>query len=1075
MSDATTPPNVQQADNNADRDPVTPPTDGAAHTNQPNTQTRSPASLIDHSVDLLNRFQNEGNLNCLNESIAGLAYATDLTPAGHTTRAPLLHNLALAYFHRFMCFGEEPDIDQSISSWTQAASLTPDEHPDKLDRVNNLGNSYLQKFQRLHDPSALHSGISSFESAISLAPHDHGILPGLHNNLGSAYSLRYELLGQDPDIDQAIIHQSHSVSLTPEGHPARPGWLRNLGDSLVLRFERQGQLADINNAIDCLIQAVSQTPDDHPNRPRRLSSLGSAYERRFEHSGDISDIDEAISCHAQAISIVPEGSLEKSSSLNNLGNTYARRFSYLRGVEDLENGIRFQEEALSLCPAGDAHLFADITSNLGGLHLCRFETSGNLADLDQGIEYISRAVSVLPEDHPRKFGQLNNLAIAFRERFGVSHDKSDLDQAISLHHRVVSLVPDGHPKKHQHLGDLGNSYYERFQISESDIEDLNRAAWHQEQGLAICPENYPDRAHRLEALADTITAQFKLTQDIVSIDAVLHLLEAAAMSSLSPSVSRFRIAHKWALRLAQFNPDTSFRGWKLVMELLPNMVWVGHTVTRRYRDVANIGHIVSKAISSAITHQNYGTALEWLEEGRSIIWKQILQLRTPTDELRAVDPELASRLEFVSRNLEGAGTSHMLAIYTGREIVGIVPAERAIQRHHRLAQEWDELVSRIRDIPSFENFLRPKKIGELAAATHSGAVITIYVGESTCGALVLQPDSPEVTYIPLKFSHEKATGAYNRLKHLLHDSGMRDSEERKFVKHSTRSDNPFGSVLALLWTDVAKPVLDTLGYTRKSRPSDLPHVTWCTTGPLSFLPLHAAGLYSDKTSEEKIFNYVVSSYTPTLSALLPSHEVSNKFNGILAVGQSATPGQTPLPGAVEELERITQQFGEMPVVRLEGDQATVSSVVSAMENHSWVHLACHGAQNSTEPGTSSFYLHDGPLALSTIMSKSLKNAEFAFLSACQTASGDEDLPDEAVHLAAGMLMAGYRTVIATTWSIRDADAPLIAEEVYAHLMSGGKPDHRRAAQALHLAVAALRDKVGEDSFLSWVPYIHIGV
>ncbi|KAG9085907.1 hypothetical protein FRC07_013260, partial [Ceratobasidium sp. 392] len=232
----------------------------------------------------------------------------------------------------------------------------------------------------------------------------------------------------------------------------------------------------------------------------------------------------------------------------------------------------------------------------------------------------------------------------------------------------------------------------------------------------------------------------------------------------------------------------------------------------------------------------------------------------------------------------------------------------------------------------------------------------------------------------------------------------------------------------LLWTEVVKPVLVSLGYQKKLASDDLPHITWCATGPLSFLPLHAAGLYFDASSDEKIFNYVVSSYTPTLSALLPSSKAFNEFNGILAVGQSETPGLSALPGAVEEINRMVNQFGKSCVVRLEGDDATVDSVMSAMDRHGWVHMACHASQNSDAPGTSAFYLHDGPLRLSTIMNKSLKNAEFAFLSACQTASGDEEIPDEAAHLAAGMFMAGYHTVIATAWSIRDDDAPLVAEK-----------------------------------------------
>ena len=146
-----------------------------------------------------------------------------------------------------------------------------------------------------------------------------------------------------------------------------------------------------------------------------------------------------------------------------------------------------------------------------------------------------------------------------------------------------------------------------------------------------------------------------------------------------------------------------------------------------------------------------------------------------------------------------------------------------------------------------------------------------------------------------------------------------------------------------------------------------------------------------------------------------------------------------------------------------------------MEECSWIHLACHAMQDTINPLESAFYLHGGTLQLAAITQKQLKHAELAFLSACQTATGERSLSEEAVHLAAGMLMAGYRTVIATMWSIGDADAPLIAEEIYGRLFAGEAPDARRAALAVHKATERLRAKVGVKEFSRWVPYIHIGI
>ena len=109
-------------------------------------------------------------------------------------------------------------------------------------------------------------------------------------------------------------------------------------------------------------------------------------------------------------------------------------------------------------------------------------------------------------------------------------------------------------------------------------------------------------------------------------------------------------------------------------------------------------------------------------------------------------------------------------------------------------------------------------------------------------------------------------------------------------------------------------------------------------------------------------------------------------------------------------------------------------------------------------------------------------ADLAFLSACQTSTGDEKLSEEAVHLAAGMLAAGYRGVIATMWSISDQYGPQVAEYFYAELvsqelelkqMSGGLSTDD-AASALHYSTQKLRKQLS-NSALDWIPYVHFGL
>ena len=93
---------------------------------------------------------------------------------------------------------------------------------------------------------------------------------------------------------------------------------------------------------------------------------------------------------------------------------------------------------------------------------------------------------------------------------------------------------------------------------------------------------------------------------------------------------------------------------------------------------------------------------------------------------------------------------------------------------------------------------------------------------------------------------------------------------------------------------------------------------------------------------------------------------------------------------------------------------TVEEVVSHLPKASIAHFACH-EQNTQNPFDSALLLQDGQLKISQIMQQSMQNASLAFLSACETAMGYENLPDESIHLGAALLFAGFHGVVATMW------------------------------------------------------------
>ncbi len=207
----------------------------------------------------------------------------------------------------------------------------------------------------------------------------------------------------------------------------------------------------------------------------------------------------------------------------------------------------------------------------------------------------------------------------------------------------------------------------------------------------------------------------------------------------------------------------------------------------------------------------------------------------------------------------------------------------------------------------------------------------------------------------------------------------------------------------------------------------------------------------------------------------------------MLVSQAEAPKLPHIPCADKETDMLLNLVREADInaARISGKDATISRVKEAMISYNSIHFACHASQDASSPLNSGFHLLDERLGLSEIMKLQIPNANFAFLSACQTSAGDEKLAEEAVHLAAGMLAAGYRSVIATMWSIKDDYGPEIAELFYSQLLESGphcggekrQIDGAKTAYALHHATRRFREKLGdtEEALLTWVPYVHFGI
>jgi CHAT domain-containing protein len=181
------------------------------------------------------------------------------------------------------------------------------------------------------------------------------------------------------------------------------------------------------------------------------------------------------------------------------------------------------------------------------------------------------------------------------------------------------------------------------------------------------------------------------------------------------------------------------------------------------------------------------------------------------------------------------------------------------------------------------------------------------------------------------------------------------------------------------------------------------------------LPLHAAGIYSGNDTVS-CSDYIVVSYTPSLTALLNARKDIKPIRPIdartlLVAVKNPLQGH-PLPMTANEAD-VVQGFVPSKVVQA----SSCADVLEQIHSASILHLACHGSQNTSDALQSGFFLDDGLLTVSKLMELELPNAFLAILSACETAKGDVMQPDQAIHLAAAMLFAGFKSVVATMWYV----------------------------------------------------------
>ncbi|KAG1749483.1 CHAT domain-containing protein [Suillus lakei] len=959
-----------------------------------------------------------------------------------------------ARFATYMTSDTDSHLNDAVEHFQLVLDQCPVGHLDRATALTNLACARLEGY--LHDRfQDIDTTISLFRDALELRRevyhHDH--LLSLYY-LAQALVRRYSKKNTAADICEAAQHYCELLRLCPGNT-----YLRGIAKIDFNHVIRQcNSLPIIASDEDIALRQIvlGLCPLDCPHRPRTLAILSEVLATRFTRCGSIDDIDECIRLLREASSL---SFMEDCP--NKLAHSLLSRFYHQGQSYDLDKAISVNEEALCLHPVG--HKFRSVSlSHLGGALVARFNRRGDIDDINRAISLHREELS-LDSPHPPHDTTFNNLALALKTRYDKLRVMEDLNEAINWYRKSLESKYHGHPERHITLHNLSSALRSRVTQTQQN-EDVEEAIQLCQQSLATLPPLHPDRWFSYRWLSDAYLSRYEMQHNPSDLSLVAENSRLASRHATQGFPQRIMTAWNWVCAAEKHDHPTALEAYTTFLEFLDSHLATRSSVISQREAAAPFRYAMSLPVDAAsytIRQGNLRHAVELVEQGRGQQWSLASRLRIPLEDLESANPMLAHRFSELSERLSDAEGS--------ARSTNIATADQAATENRKLQEQWGGVVAEIRNLEGFSRFLLPPSYTDLQAAACHGPVIIFIASKYSCSAIIV-PTTGEPHHV--RFSSGVTLTYLEKLKNNF-AKGIRQASFMGPGK--MRKD--LIVLLRTVWDQIMLPIVTVLR--RDLRLQHRSRIWLCPTAIFTSIPLHAANCFRERGGnsgpEPSLEDLYICSYTPTLSALIRSRSMVNTYvtPSFVAVGQSRPcAGQGEVLLTIEsELELVRELVpATANPTTLCGDDATRAGTLQALQQNTWVHLACHGQQDCEQPYNSGFAMRDEPLTLLDIMEKHIPHAEFAFLSACHTAVGNEETPDEVIHLAAGL--PGFKSVIGTLWVVDDAVAKHVVEAFYENMFDGGVMDCTKAARALNHATRAVKAKVPLEQR---IVFIHIGV
>jgi CHAT domain-containing protein len=1043
-------------------------------------------NVITVSIDEIDK-----EISHLMETLSSSSPSNPLHPA-------LLSALAMLRSQRYVLSDDERDLDTSILLSTYAILLPSFFSTVKKDGPNPISTFYsltILFFLRSHSASQPNDVESCLRYLRYLRDQSLEAFGVIRNDV-TASLVDVLAFPQDTELGNAmqgveemstLCHEllasglSETELIIPVESFARAVVVHTMGSGLQLSQQ----------VIECLRDANTRLPDSHDILFALSRSLVPRfYTTKSNHNYDVTmaPLDKIIASYSPA----DTPSYYVGHALNLAAGLAKARFYIFGDPKYREEAIfRFRTYLGSLSPEDPKR--GPTVHTLVELEGSRFDKSGvkkGLPELDSddpevinfpgpSFSHLATSISQLNSDespsmtvddliqHMHILKSMNRITDKAEIKEGVKYCRLLLASLDSL-----QTIPDDKLNlTHLTLTRSGEFLLHAFEIT-NNPEYLN-------ESIGIChgilrmPHVEWIQYLVISRLITSLISRFMIFNDSKDYDEIMKQYPIAVTDTYARVSDRLQVACQWAQIARTSGHSFTSTAYNSAISLLQDALTFSPTLETQHSHLVTMRDDYEKLPLDYASYQVHigqlEEATETLERGRGLLWSEMRGLRTSIDQLRRENSHLAGKFAAVNRDLEALATSNPLShLINDAEVDfsdGMDPFGHTVVKQRNLLDERNGLITQIRSLPGFENFLMAPSFDALRSAAACGPVIIINHSEWRSDILILLHDSPPSVITTTDDFYHRAIELSDRLLNTRKQHRL----ESKQYQHALRY------VLQGLYELVGRPVIEEL---RRLKIPEQSRVWWCPTSVFCSFPLHAIGPIPSSDNVTRYFlDLYIPSYTPSLSALIESRKSTRQSLEKPSLLLVAQPDEYLLQ-AWPEIWHV-QRLGTK-VTTLISKRAIPSAVVEGLRDHRFAHFVCHGILEPGKPFDASFQLYkDKRLTLLDIVRSQLTTAEFAFLSACHTAEiTDGSVADEALHLTAAVQYCGFRSVVGTMWAMADMDGKGLVEDFYKSTFSEDEsqasvPFHERTAKALRDAVKKLRRKKGVP-LERWVNFVHYG-